>query len=69
MIRHQGKKISYMIFDNNIPLGQSPIKMASVDFATKELHIYDEGSFLSFFDKAKLDVEQSLTNEDIRHVA
>lgn len=36
-----------------------------MDFETKKLHIYNESSFVSFFDKTKLNVEQSLSNEDI----
>ena len=65
MLKHKGEKISYMIFDNNIPLGELPINSAFVDFENQQLQIYHESSFLNFLDKANLDAEQSLANEAI----
>ena len=68
LIKNVEKNISYSLYDNSIDVIEPPIKTADINLKLKKIKIYNETKFIEFLNKANIDIEESIKQEELKFI-
>lgn len=68
LIKNVEKNISYSLYDNSIDVIEPPIKTADINLKSKKIKIYNETKFIEFLNKANIDIEESIKQEELKFI-
>jgi hypothetical protein len=65
LIKNARKNITYSLYDNNIDVIRSPLKISEINLKSKKITIYNEVKFFELLNKSNLDIEESIKQQEI----